>query len=443
MASFVQLYRFTQFSVRLALAAALLTAFASGCDSDRSAHPTRTTLRFWAIGSEVEKIRSILDEFERENPAIELRVQQIPWSAAHEKLLTAYAGDATPDICQLGNTWIPEFVALDALEPLDARIKASKVVDPNDYFPGLWATNQVDNQTYGIPWYADTRVLFYRKDLLERAGWPKPPETWDDWLDAMRAIKRQASPDDYAILMPTNEWEHLTILGLQTGAEMLRDDGRYGNFAAPEFRKSLEFYSRLFDEGLAPPVTNTQISNYWEEFGRGHFAMYITGPWNLGEFQRRLPSDQQNDWATAPLPRPKDSRFSVSQAGGSGLVIFRQSSNSDGAWRLIEFLSRPENLVQFYELTGNLPPRESAWALGGLENEPKVRAFHTQLEHARPLPRIPEWEQITTKIMEAGQTVVAGKKTIDEALAELNQSVDVILDKRRWMIAKKNPNVEK
>ena len=54
-----------------------------------------------------------------------MRVQQIPWTAAHEKLLTAFAGDATPDVCQLGNTWIPEFAALDALEPLDDRVATS------------------------------------------------------------------------------------------------------------------------------------------------------------------------------------------------------------------------------------------------------------------------------------------------------------------------------
>src|SRR6478735_11818542 len=83
---------------------------------------SRTKLEFWAIGSEVEIIGEMFDEFRRENPDIDLRVQQIPWLAAHEKLLTAFAGDATPDVCQLGNTWIPEFVALGAIAPLDGYV---------------------------------------------------------------------------------------------------------------------------------------------------------------------------------------------------------------------------------------------------------------------------------------------------------------------------------
>jgi len=67
-------------------------------------------------------IAQLLPEFTKLHPDIEVRIQQLPWTAAHQKLLTAFAGEATPDLCQLGNTWIPEFVALKALEPLDQSL---------------------------------------------------------------------------------------------------------------------------------------------------------------------------------------------------------------------------------------------------------------------------------------------------------------------------------
>ncbi len=412
-----------------------LLIVAAGCETKAT---PRSRLDFWAIGSEAEKIGDLFDDFRRQNPDIDLHIQQIPWTAAHEKLLTAFAGDATPDVCQLGNTWIPEFGTLGALEPLDAYIQRSSSIDPHDYFPGLWKTNQLESNVYGIAWYADTRLLFYRKDMLTRAGWPKPPRTWDEWLTAMRDVKRKVNPGGYAILMPTNEWEHLTILALQTNSHMLRDNDRFANFDGPQFRQALEFYRRLFDEGLAPAVSNTQISNYWEEFGRGYFAMYITGPWNIGEFRRRLPANVQNEWATAPLPYPAGAKVSISQAGGSGLAIFRRSTHKEAAWRLIEFLSRPEELVRFYKLTGNLPPRESAWKLGRLEDDPPVAAFHEQLRNVVPLPRVPEWEQITTHIIRAGQAVVAHKKTVNETVTDLDQEVNELLEKRRWMLQQRD-----
>ena len=77
---------------------------AAGCGPSTSGE---TVLRFWAMGREGEVVTALLPEFERANPGVRVKVQQLPWTAAHEKLLTAFAGDATPDVCQLGNTWVP------------------------------------------------------------------------------------------------------------------------------------------------------------------------------------------------------------------------------------------------------------------------------------------------------------------------------------------------
>ncbi|MCK4715334.1 MAG: extracellular solute-binding protein, partial [Candidatus Marinimicrobia bacterium] len=124
-------------------------------------------IEFWAMGVEARHVRELLPQFEKENPGVYVKVQAIPWSAAHEKLLTAYAGNSTPDLCQLGNTWIPEFVVLDAIVPLNDFLKNSKVIQVENYFPGIWETNVINRYLYGIPWYVDTRLMFYRKDLVE------------------------------------------------------------------------------------------------------------------------------------------------------------------------------------------------------------------------------------------------------------------------------------
>ena len=113
--------RIVQYVLALIATASLLSA----CER---ATPGVTTVRFWAMGREGEVVTALVPEFERTHPGIRVVVQQLPWTAAHEKLLTAFAGDSTPDIAQLGNTWLPEFVALRALTPLDARLAGSSVV---------------------------------------------------------------------------------------------------------------------------------------------------------------------------------------------------------------------------------------------------------------------------------------------------------------------------
>ena len=97
------------------LAPALLLVGIAACRGD---HDDRHTLTFWAMGRESEAVAQLMPAFEREHPDIRVDVQQLPWKAAHQKLLTAIAGDTTPDVAQLGNTWLAEMCALDALEPL-------------------------------------------------------------------------------------------------------------------------------------------------------------------------------------------------------------------------------------------------------------------------------------------------------------------------------------
>ena len=421
--------------VRRSSPATIVILSMAGCGGPRR---VRTTLRFWAMGREGEVVQELLTDFERENPDVRIRVQQIPWSAAHEKLLTAYVGRSTPDLAQLGNTWIAEFAALRALEPLDTYLISDGPIERAAYFQGIWDTNVIDGITYGIPWYVDTRVLFYRKDALARAGYASMPETWDAWRVAMEKMKVGAGTDRYAIFLPLNEWSPVAILGLQAGSSLLSDDATRGAFTGPEFRRAFAFYLDLFRSGLAPSVGNNEIANVYQEFGRGLFGMYITGPWNLGEFARRLPPELQDAWGTAALPGPEGAASGVSLAGGSSLVMFRGSRHKEAAWRVIEFLSRPEQQVRFSHLTGDLPARREAWQDGDLLQDPNMRAFHEQLERVVPTPKVPEWELIASRLQDRVETAVRGTASPESALAALDRDVDRILEKRRWLLERQN-----
>jgi multiple sugar transport system substrate-binding protein len=387
------------------------------------------------MGREGEVVAQLLPEFERAHPGLKVKVQQLPWTAAHEKLLTAFAGDATPDLCQLGNTWIPELVALNALEPLDRHVAASPIVDADDYFAGIWDTNRVDGKLYGVPWYVDTRLMFYRRDLLRHAGFSSPPRSWQEWAQMLAAIERQAAPDRYAILLPLNEFEPLLALALQQGEPLLREDGRWGNFRGAGFRRALEFYLEMFQRGWAPAVASAAISNVWNEFGRGRFVFFVSGPWNIGELQRRLSFEQQDTWMTAPLPGPDGPGASI--AGGSSLAVFRASRHQETAWRLVEFLSQPAVQRRFHALTGDLPPRRATWKDPRLAADVHARAFREQLERVEPAPKVPEWERIASEMRLVAERVVHGQLSVGEAARELDARADRILEKRRWLLARR------
>lgn len=411
----------------LLCAAALACALAACARHDSEP----VTLHFWAMGREGEVVRELLAGFERTHPNIRVDVQQLPWSDAQQKLLTAFAGDVMPDLCQMGVTWMSQFAALGSLTPLEGYAARSQAVPAADYFPGIWDANRAGAALYGVPWYVDTRAVFYRKDLLAQAGFNKPPVDWAEWTRMLAALKRR-SPANYGVLLPLNEFESLLALSLQQDAPLLRNGGRYGNFRSPEFRRTLQFYADMFSNGWAPKMTATQIANVWDEFGKGFFSFYPSGPWQIGEFKRRLPPEKQDEWMTAPLPGPHGPGASI--AGGSSLVIFRQSKHKDEAWQVIEYLSQPAVQRRFYELTGDLPPRRSTWHLAGLAHDKYAAAFLDQFERAKPPPKVPEWERIGTEMRLVTEALVAGQLTLDQAVTELDARADRILEKRRWML---------
>ncbi|MEO8577024.1 MAG: sugar ABC transporter substrate-binding protein [Gemmatimonadales bacterium] len=386
------------------------------------------------MGREGEVLSELLPAFEKEHPGIRVQVQQIPWSAAHEKLLTGFVGDATPDIAMLGNTWVPEFVALGALEPLDQRVAASKDITRSDYFDGIWKTNVVNDSTYGVPWYVDTRVLFYRTDLLAAAGYDRMPTTWADWRKSMEAIKKRMGPHQFPLLIPTTEWAPIVILGLQAGSPLLRDGGRYGAFGEPAFMKGFNSYVSLFRDSLAPALSATEISNLYQEFERGNIAMYISGPWQIGEFSNRLPKNMQDKWMTASLPGADGP--GVSLAGGASLSLFRKSAHKAEAWALMEYLSRTDVQIRFHHLTGDLPPRRTAWQDSSLAGNRYAAAFREQLDRVVPTPQVPEWEQIATQVFAHSEQAVRGRQTPQAAMTALDRDVNELLVKRRYLLSR-------
>jgi multiple sugar transport system substrate-binding protein len=400
-----------------------------------SVNSNKIEINFWAMGAEGEQVQKLVPEFEKLNPGISVKVQMIPWTAAQEKLITAYASDNTPDACQLGNTWIPQFVSLDALEDLDSWLNNSKIKKEN-YFEGIWNTNVIDNKSFGIPWYVDTRVMFYRTDVFRKAGFKYPPKTWDELYILSKKIKENLKGQDkYAIYLPTNEWAPFIIFGLQNGSAILKNNNSYGDFSDDKFKEAFSFLIKFHKEGLAP-IGFSQVTNVYQALADEYFSMYISGPWNINDFKKIMTGDLANKWMTAPLPGPKNYP-GVSIAGGSSLVIFKETRHKKEVWKWIEYLSEPSTQLKLYHLLNDLPAVKEAWKDSTLSNDKYMKAFYEQFQNVVATPKITEWEQIAfSKIQQYAEIAARGAMTIDESLKALDEEVNKILEKRRWLLSR-------
>ena len=411
-------------SRRAVVAGLAALPFVPGCTRQAT-----SGLDMWAMGAEAENLPALLAALPGGTPK-DLRIQPLPWSAAHEKLLTGFAGGSLPDLGQVGNSWISELTAIGAIEPVPARMQSLV----GGQFAGVVDTNRIDGRLMALPWYVDTRLQFYRKDMFEAAGFAAPPVQWDEWKRALHAVKRQQGGQGFAILLPINEYEHLTQMGLSAGATFLNADGTRGAFRDAKFRQALGFYKSLYDEKLAPIAGAAQISNVWNEFARGYFAVYPSGPWTIGDMKSRLPANLQSSWATAPFPGPDGPGRST--PGGSSLVVYSSARDPAAAWALVERLVAPAAQAKLQELTGDLPPSRAVWDRAGLTADPITEAFADQLDRTAALPKVPEWERISSEMQTVAELFVRGEMNLDAAVTDMDKRADRLLEKRRWMMAR-------
>ena len=253
----------------------------------------------------------------------------------------------------------------------------------------------------------------------------------------MEAIKKKAGKRQWAIFLPTNEWMQPVVLGLQNGRRCSRTAGATARSRSPRFAAPSSSTSGLFRDGLAPVAGNNDIANPYQEFARGTFAMWITGPWNIGEFERRLPPDMQNSWATAPLPGPirrairRVERGRLEPRDVQGLGASQGSVAADRV-----SLPRRTSSGASTISPAIFPRRSTRGRTARSRATATPRAFYTQLQRVRPTPKVPEWELITSKIIDISELSIRGGLSTDRALAQLDAQVNRILEKRRWILAR-------
>lgn len=390
-------------------------------DTDEGATSSSDEVSFWFMGDGNEQIQPILDDFTEET-GITVNVQSIPWSAAHDRLLTAVASGEGPDVVQMGTTWMAEFSDAGALMDISDYIESEEELNTENFFEGNVATNEFDGATYGVPWYTETRALYYRTDLLEEVGYTEAPQTWDELKDA--ALKLSERGDNmYGFNVDSADQTFGFMFARQNGSELLDSEGN-PLFNEPEFVEAAEYLNSIVQEGGAPMQDlGLDISQTFG--GEGIVPMFISGPWMITAITENAP-DIEGNWATAVLPAGPENN--LSNTGGANLSVWSENENTENAIELIKFLSRPENQLAFMETSSSLPAVHAAWEDESLQGE-LIVPFGEQLENSEHMPLIPEWEEIAQNYISYWEQITVGGADVQETLDAFNSDAANILGK--------------
>jgi multiple sugar transport system substrate-binding protein len=380
---------------RRATAIAAAFVFLAGCSDDQE---EGTTLDVWAIGWEAEQLVNLgyVQEFEEQHPGIKVNLQAIPWDNIYDNLLTAVASSGGPDVVQIGTSYMADFASTGSFLPLDEYVEEYPNLDPVHYFDGAVDSSVYNGELVAIPWYVETRVLFYRTDLLAEVGYPEGPATWDEMYDAATQLYDRG---DGLYGLSLGEIDDIMpyIFAWQNGVEFETAD-KGVDFSDPAFVESVDYYTRFFMEDLAPVGLGLDPM---QAFVDGVQPMMFEPPFRYQQMIENFPDFEE--WGIAMMPA-KENNTSV--IGGSNMAVFEWTEHPDEAVQFISYLSDLDTQVDYFEDVRVLPSRLDAWEDDALQEDARLLTYYDQLQHSKAQPQVLNWNRIDDEWKRSEQRIV-------------------------------------
>ncbi|MGW5123544.1 sugar ABC transporter substrate-binding protein [Streptomyces sp. NPDC004069] len=402
-------------SIAVTLASALALTACGGSGGAGVAADAKQTLTVWAMGTEGERLGDVAKEYQTSHSNIDIKVTPVGWDVAHQKLVAAAAAGKLPDVMQMGGTYLGEFADMGALEPVDTG-----TFHQDDFFPAAWQQGVYDGKAYGVPWYVDTRVLYYRTDLAQKAGIKSAPATMAELQTDAAAYQSKAHTKWGLDIQPggLDTVQSFYPFLFSAGGAILDDQGK-PVVNSPEAVKALDYYGSYFKKGLSqksvPPGYDVM-----KDFNTGSVPMFLGGPWMTGLLNDNYP-DIKGKWAIAPIPADK---ASVSEAGGSSLAVSADSEHKAAAKQFIEYLTGAKGQADWFERTNDLPANRVAWDSGRLATDAELKVWRRQMETAKATASVPQLTEITSKVDSAIASVTQGNSTAKAALDKAQSEIE-------------------
>lgn len=320
-------------------------------------------------------------------------IQRFNWDSAWSELLRVALYNEGPDASEVGTTWLASLVEMDALWPL-TELKVKPFWDQENFLPAAWQGGIIQkNQIWALPFSSDTRVIYYRRDRLKRAGIQE--ETAFETPDSFQATlaRLQASGFETPLAMPTNGLNVLHVMASWVwgaGGRFRASDGRRLRLDEPQAQAGMLAYFDLH-RFLSPAAQGLDIAESERLFSAGQAATVIGGPWFLTTL-RNVSAEILPDVGVAPVP-------GVPYVGGTNLVIWRHTLNTPAAAALLNHLTSAEVQRYFFKTTGTLPARIEVLESEPFTSDPHYQALARSLKSGRTIKIIYRWAAVEQRLV--------------------------------------------
>ena len=357
------------------LCAVLLICILALCGCHK--HDSRTTVQFasWGSKSEIDILKPVLSEFEKENPDIKVDFMHIPQNY-FQKIHLLFASNTAPDVIFINNLYLPIYANAGLLEELNT--------DDNFYPQSLNALSW-QGKLYAIPRDVSNLVIYYNKDMFLKKHIPFPKQNWtfDDFL---QTSKKLTDKNTFGISFEEDPLFYLPYL-MSNGGGFLPEE-----INKAESQEAINFYADLRNKYHTAPKKNESASATMAQlFLQERIGMYLSGRWMVPKFRE----DASFDWDIAQFP--KGTKGSIVQLDASGWAISKSSKHKAEALKLINYLSNEKSIEKFTQSGLIVPARKDvANSLYFLNSQkPKnAKVFIDIIETSKPTPVTVDYREI-------------------------------------------------
>ncbi|MCI9619006.1 MAG: sugar ABC transporter substrate-binding protein [Dorea sp.] len=309
----------------------------SGGDGDSgSSEGGELSISIWDTNQE-PGINEILADFTEET-GIKTKLTVVKWDEYWTMLEAGAQGGSLPDVFWMHSNESERYMSNDMLLDLTDKIAESDVIDPANYPEDIWGLYTHEDKYYAVPKDVDTIALWYNKTMFDEAEmeYPTADWTWDDMFEAAKKLtKDDGSQYGLALRNDNNQAGYYNMI-YDNGGFVINDDKTESGWDDPKTIEAMEQVEEFIKAGVMPSMETMSENGEDVLFQSGKVAMVLQGSWMLAAYRDNEYTAENCDCVELPKSATTDRRVSI--YNGLGWAASASGSNTENAWKLIEYL---------------------------------------------------------------------------------------------------------
>lgn len=393
-------------------------------DNSDSSNSKKVTLKFEQFsgsGENEEFLKQMITEYKKAYPNVEVKLQTIGFNDYFTQMMAKISAGQAPDVFELNFENFVTYAKKDVLMPLDDIIKEADY-DFSIYNQKALNAFVIDNKQYGLPNSFSNVLLFYNKDLFDKAkiSYPTNEWTWDDTIEAAEKI-RSLDKTIFGFFRPVTFNEFYKVVKQNDGA-LFNDDMTQFTVNRPENIETLQFMvDALLKSNVMPTEEQLAGMGDWDLFKAGRLGMLTTGVWAIPDFTR----DCDFDWDIAIEPGNKQK---ATHFFSNGYVISKDTKNAETAFEFASFLTSSKEAVDIRLDAGwELPPVSDAELIEKYKTmtPPENRqAVFDSIDYLVTPPVIEQYKEMEDLFNKYLTEASTGKTSVEDALDKCQKELE-------------------